>query len=265
MAVVAIASMTAAHGLRQPVTWLTLAAGVALLLLAGSFGLFTFYDADRYRLLASAGVAVHVIIGVFLAVTVSVRSIRDELTSHTAATLFAKPVSRTAFVVGKCLGGAVVPLTVGGLLILSHCILLAVVATYGFDVLAPPDQYQRLEAIATEDRVAMGSILANHGLAALHSITMTSVACALAIWLPPIPALLASFAVFVGGHLLTGINTAGAIAIPALPLLRADELLQDPTMRVDPAYFVLCACYTGLYVAGCLVIATSWFKRQDIA
>ena len=104
MVIPALARMTFSHAIRQPVWWLTIAIGIVLMGLSWVFGMFNFEDADRLRLLVTSGVAVVALSGVFLGVMLCSQAIYDELASRTALTLFAKPVSRADFLLGRVFG-----------------------------------------------------------------------------------------------------------------------------------------------------------------
>ena len=104
MALLALMRMTVADFARQPVTWLMTFVSLLLVGLSYLFGHFNFETQDRMRMLATSGVAVAVINGLFLTVIGASQSVHNELSSRTALTLFAKPLSRGSFLVGKSLG-----------------------------------------------------------------------------------------------------------------------------------------------------------------
>ena len=239
MSSITIALLTLRHGVRQPVTWLAIAAGAVLLLLSAVFGLFTFYDADRIRLLGVAGIAVHVLIGIFLAVSLTASAIRDELTSHSAATLFANQLDEGVTSLANGLAAAIA-LFAGLVLTLAHLGLLGLVTNFGFDVLAPAASNAQLEAIDERDRISLGPIVSNHGLTMLHSICMAALTTLLATRLPLIPCLITGLGMFVVAHLLGSIGVPGVVVIPALDLFRADDLIQFDDTNPSVAYFALC-------------------------
>ena len=65
MSAVAVARLSFANGIRQPMTWLVIALGLVLIALSYLFGMFSFEDSSRMRLLITAGVATTVICGCF--------------------------------------------------------------------------------------------------------------------------------------------------------------------------------------------------------
>jgi len=134
---VAVARLTCAHNLRQPLTWLVTAVGAVLIGLSYFFGMFTWEDADRIRLLATAGVAATTINGLFLGVLLASRAIHDELASRTALTLFAKPMSRSAFLLGKIVGVGVSVATSMAVIAAVHVGFLCWARSQGFG----PDAY----------------------------------------------------------------------------------------------------------------------------
>lgn len=121
MAVGALARLTFMNSVRQPVTWLVVAIGGVLVLLSLVFGVFTFADEDRLRLLATAGVAVSALAGVFLAIVLASQTVHDELASRTAAMLFVKPVERWSFLVGKAIGVWTTVVLVISVIAALHC------------------------------------------------------------------------------------------------------------------------------------------------
>lgn len=267
MATFAIARLSIANGLRQPVTWLTTVVALGLLLLCAMFGMFNFASQDRMHLLMTAGLAVNVLTGLFLGVVVASEAVHDELASRTAVTLFAKPTSRASFLVGKTLGVWTVTLVVGTLLALAHCGVIAVIDRYGFDFYVDhhghgPDR----DHGSTVDWLPWGRLLAGHALALANTAVMTSLAAALALRLPLIGNVCCCFAVFVGAHVLagTGHATSAAFVIPALALYNVDDALRFRDAAITPGYFLLCLSYALFYACAALAAGLALFERQDI-
>lgn len=268
MATLAIARLTVANGLRQPLTWLATALGLVLLGLSVLFGMFTFIDEDRMRLLLTAGVAVVVLNGLFLGVVGASGAVHDELASRTALTLFAKPMGRGGFLFGKALGAWSVAATSCAVLIAAHLALVALVNTYGFEPGAGHHHHDGHHHHVHFEPVWVpwGRLAGAHALALAGTAAMTCLAAALALRLGLVANILVCFAVFVGSHLLTGIGLGvhAAGLVPALALFNIDEALQFPDLRPSLGYFLLCLCYAALYSAGFLLAGLALFKRQDI-
>ena len=265
MALIPLLRLSLAQGLRAPATWLTVAVGAAMLALAVLFGQFHFVSADRVRLLLTAGVAAAALCGVFLGVTLAGSGVQAELSSRTAAALFAKPVGRGAFLASKALGAwlatgaALLPL------LLLHLGAVAVVNTWGFDL--KERQFQTgadgFQPLWTD--VPWGTLIAAHALAWVQAGVLSALAAGLASRLNQIATILVAFAVFVASHVLAGLGQHGALLLPALGLANLDEALQFPAAAaLGPAYFGLCVLHSLLYAAASLFLALGFFSHQDI-
>ena len=257
MALLALTRMTVADSVRQPVTWLMTGISLLLLLVSYSFGMFNFEAEDRLRMLATAGVAVALINGLFLAVVGVSQSVHDELASRTALTLFAKPLGRGTFLVGKVLGVWLTVVAAGLVLAGVHCGLLWLGARTGFEETlesAGPDALQ----------VPWKQVVAAHLLVLLHGALMASVACVLALRLALVANILVCFALFVVGHLLAGIKLMGAVVIPALALFNVDDAIQLVGQPLSWGYVASAALYTILFSTGSLLLGLAMFQRQDI-
>jgi ABC-type transport system involved in multi-copper enzyme maturation permease subunit len=260
MALAALTRMTVADSLRQPVTWLMTGLSLVLLGVSYLFGQFNFETQDRLRMLATAGVAVGVINGLFLAVVGASQSVHDELTSRTALTLFAKPLGRGTFLVGKALGIWLTLAAANLLIAACHLGILGLAFHTGFAD-DPHNHYQR-EAAGLW--VPWAAVISAHGLALAHSAVMACLATVLALRLSLVANILVCFAMFVLGHLLAGMGFMGAGVIPALALFNLDDCIQLPGHPVSGPYLLLTVLYMALYCAGCLLIGLALFKRQDI-
>jgi len=192
MAILALARMTFHDGLRQPLTWLATGLGVALIALSYCFGMFNFETQDRVRMLCTAGVAVSVLTGLFLAVISASTVIHDELASRTALTLFAKPVSRGSYLVGKALGIWLVVALVILILAAAHGVALFGALWTQFE--DRPDGRSR--DFGGDLWVPWGRIAAAYLLSLMHSAMLTCVATVLALRLPLIANILVCFCTF---------------------------------------------------------------------
>ncbi len=261
MAVLALARMTVADGLRQPLTWLATGIAVALVVLSYVFGMFNFESQDRVRMLCTAGVAVGVLNGLFLAVVGASTAIHEELASRTALTLFAKPMPRGAFLLGKALGIWLVVALSLAVVVAAHLGALGMALYTGFEDLEHAHDHG---SYGIDLVVPWKAIAAAHLLGLAHSAILTCLAAVLALRLPLIANILACFALFVLGHLLPGLDVMGALAVPALAVFNIDDALQLPGQRLSWTYCGVSCLYALLYCAGCLLIGLAVFKRQDI-
>ena len=258
MATAALARMTFANALRQPMTWLVVGLGLVMVLLSMMFGVFNFLDTDRLRLLCTAGVAVAALHSLFLAVVGASQAVHDELSSRTALTLFAKPMSRHSFIIGKALG--IWMNTVVAILVImgGHYLALWIALENG------PDLTDEMNQALSVAWVPWGRIAAGHVLVMAASLVMTALATVLALRFTLVINVLICFAVFVLAHLLGGLGQHGAVLVPALQIFNIDDSLQFRDQGLPWAYFALCLVYALLYSSGILSIGLAWFRRQDI-
>ncbi len=261
MAVAALTRMTFADSIRQPVTWLMTGISLSLLAVSYAFGLFNFEAMDRLRMLATAGVAVAVINGLFLAVVLATQSVHEELVSRTALTLFAKPLGRGEFLVGKALGVWLTVAVSGVVIAAGHALVLLYALHTGFEDghddghnhgMFDPDMHAPWAAIASA-----------HGLALGHSAVLACIGAVLALRIGLVANILVCFAIFVGGHLLAGAGTMGGLVIPGLALFNIDDCIQLE-LPISGPYLAMTALYTAWFCAGWLFIGLAVFKRQDI-
>lgn len=112
-----IAGATALEGLQQPVALLLALAAAVSTALQPLVSLYTF--GEEGRLARDSGLALQLVLGLFVVAFTAGSTLHDELRRGTAAAVLAKPVGRGAFLVGKWLG------TVGVLAVFSATTLLA--------------------------------------------------------------------------------------------------------------------------------------------
>ena len=258
MSLTALTRMTVADALRQPVTWMMTGLSIILLGLSYMFGMFNFETEDRLRMLATTGASVAILNGLFLGVLGVSQGIHDELASRTALTLFAKPLSRGAFLGGKILGSLITVAASATVILGAHLILLWMAGRTSFEgsLLNPrPD-----EIIA----VPWASVIAAHGLALCHSGVLASAAAILALRLPLAANILGCFALFIAGHLLSASGILGGVVIPGLAVFNIDDSIQLTGTAPSPAYLLGAVLYSALFGTGCWLIGLALFQRQDI-
>jgi len=252
--------MTFSDTVRQPVTWLMTAVSVVLIGLSYAFGLFNFLAQDRLHMLATSGVAIGTINGLFLAVVLASQTVHDELSSRTALTLFAKPVSRGGFLVGKTLGVWATVSVSSVILALVHLGALAWAMHTGFGDGIDDDAHA-----ASDDMLHLPwkAIVAAHALGLGHSAVLASIAAVLALRLGLVANIVTSFGIFLAGNLLPACGTMGVLAIPALSVFNIDDCIQL-SLPVSGGYLAMTALYTACICAGWLSIGLAVFERQDI-
>jgi ABC-type transport system involved in multi-copper enzyme maturation permease subunit len=265
VATLAVARLTFANALRQPLTWMVLLIGLGLLGLSYVFGMFSFSDENRMRLLSSSGLAAIVICGTYLGVVGVATAVHDELSSRTALTLFAKPMSRGAFLVGKALGLWATVLVVDALLLGALLGVVSLANQAGFDLLEMDVRGHAAHHYAPDlewvpyERLIQGALLAAAG-----QFTLVCLGAALALRLPLVANALVCFAVFVLANLLGQLGAASTLVLPALHLFTIDDAIHFQDIEVTPAYFTICLLSAGLYGAACLLVGLAGFARQDI-
>jgi ABC-type transport system involved in multi-copper enzyme maturation permease subunit len=261
MSILALTRLTLSDTIRQPVTWLTVIVSMALLGVTFLFGQFNFETQDRLRMVATAGVAVALLNGLFLAIMGASQSVHDELSSRTALTLFAKPLSRSSFLLGKVCGIWLTIAAAGGVIALTHGLILWAAIYTGFEL-----DLSRRDFVGHDDLwVPWHEVMWAHVLAFLHSAVMTCVAAVLALRLPLVANILVCLAVFVLSHVVAGVGVAGTVILPSLHVYQVDDSIQLPGHPLSLEYIGLSVLYTVLYCAGCLFIGLALFKKQDIA
>ena len=97
-----IAGATALEGLQQPVALLLAITAATLTALGPLVTLFTF--GEEGRLARDSGLALQLVLGLFVVAFTAGATVHDELRRGTAAAVLAKPVGRGTFLVGKWLG-----------------------------------------------------------------------------------------------------------------------------------------------------------------
>jgi len=261
VALLALTRMTVADGLRQPLTWLSTGLALGLVALSYLFGMFNFETQDRVRMLTTAGVSIAILNGLFLAVVGASTAIHDELASRTALTLFAKPLSRGHYLLGKVFGIWLVVVVATLLVVAAHGIALTIALWTQWEDVA----HGHSHSFGSDLWMPWGRLAAAHALGLAHSAVLTCIAAVLALRLPLIANILACFALFVLGHLLPGLGVLGGVVVPALATFNVDDSLQLIGQRLDWTYGVAAFIYASLSCGGWLLLGHALFSRQDIS
>ena len=261
MSTLAVARLSFANGIRQPMTWLVIILGVVLVGLSYLFGMFSFEDSSRMRLLITAGVATTVLCGCFLASVTIAQAVNDELTSRTALTLFAKPLPRHSFLLGKVLG----ILGLLGLCVLIialwHLAVMWFAQQQGFDLEERMRSYHSAEDVGYMPWLGT---LAAHCLGAFGNMALCCLATVLSLRFGFGITLLCTFGAFILAHIA---GSAGWISIgilPALSLFNVDDALHFSDVDITPFYFILSFIHAALYGGAYLIIGISVLQHQDI-
>ncbi|MFW5859281.1 MAG: ABC transporter permease [Planctomycetota bacterium] len=260
MAWTAVVTLTYADSVRQPTLWLATAVGLGFLVLTTVFGMFNFFEQDRFRLFCTAGVAITMLNGVFLAPVLGASAVSEELSDRTALTLFAKPLGRGAYLVGKTLGVWAATVSSSAVLAGAHLGLLAWLQRHGF-----PGDHHHSDDPAAWAWVPYTRLILAHFLGTLTALSLATLGIVLALRLRAAGAITACFAAFVGANVLAGIGLPTTVILPALAIFQIDDALQFRRFPIEPDYFGLCVVHSLLYSSGCLLLGLSLFKRQDLA
>jgi len=102
MKILAITRNTFREGVRQPVLYVLVGLGSALLLASSFFTLFSF--GEEAKLIKDMGLATITLLGLIVALFTSSSVVADEIDKKTVLTVLCKPVTRAQFVLGKFLG-----------------------------------------------------------------------------------------------------------------------------------------------------------------
>jgi hypothetical protein len=257
-AALALARLTAVDLLRQPATWLAVGAAAALIGMSLLFGMFTFVPEDRMRMLCSAGLAVQAMLGIYVGVVGATVAVHRELAERTALTLLAKPLSRGSFLLGKALGVLAAVAACAAAIAVLHASAVWGGGAAGFE-------FDRSHIHGTVEPVAVpwGALAGGHLLAFAQAACLSCLAVVLALRLGLAGNIIACFAVWVVCHLLPHLGLHGALVLPALDLLAADDGAQ--VAGGLPAGAVLWGLlHAALWCGGALLLGLALFERQDI-
>jgi hypothetical protein len=259
-ATLALARLTTIDLLRQPATWLAMVIAIALIALSLLFGMFSFAEADRMRMLCSSGIAVHALVGLFVGVVGATVAVHRELADRTALTLLAKPIGRGSFLIGKAVGVLAAVGLCGLLIALVHVAAVHLGSITGFEFDRIGHSHRNPEDIVA---IPWTSLLGGHVLAFAQAACLTCMAVVLALRLGLAGNIIACFGTWVVANLLPQIGLHGAIILPALDLLAADDVAQiEGGLPLSAVGIGL--GYAILWCGGGLALGLALFERQDI-
>ncbi len=235
-AVATVATKTARECVRQPIYLIVLGVSAGLIAVSPSFALFSLFENEK--LVKDMGMATILLAGLLLAATSASSALSDEIESRTIFQVLSKPVSRTAFVVGKFLGVAVTLVAAVYLLSLLLAVTLRVgVLDYGSEV----DSF-----IVTVEFAVLALILiiggaANYFLDRPFTTTATVVAlvgftlCALAVGLLTSDMEIQPITLGLDMHLLTGCF----LLVPAVLVLAAFAVALSTRLNITATMAIL--------------------------
>ncbi len=241
-AVATVATKTARECVRQPIYLIVVGASAALIALSPSFALFSLFENEK--LVKDMGMATILLAGLFLAATSASSALSDEIESRTVFQVLSKPVSRTAFVVGKFLGVAAT--LVAAVYLLS--LLLAVTLRVGvLDHGSRVDSFTVAVELGVLALILMIGGAANYFLDRPFTTTATVVAlggftvCALAVGLLTSEMEVQPLTRGLDMHLLTGcfLLVPAVLILAALAVALSTRLNITATMAILSSFLIL--------------------------
>ncbi|HVW38238.1 MAG TPA: hypothetical protein VHB99_13075 [Pirellulales bacterium] len=268
--VAAIARTTAKEAFAQPLFWVELSLGAAMLLLFTVIPYNTF--GEDIKMHKDSGLTLIMLLSIGLAVWTASVSIADELEGRTALTLLSKPIGRRQFVFGKFLG-VLVPAFVMFVL-LSTLYLETVDYKLSYDARETANSAPTNEQLKFEILMSLPPLI----LAFLETTVLASIAIAISTRWPMLPNLMTCFAIYVLGHLtplivqssigqfklVTFVGRLLATLLPMLDAFKSDAAIAAD--RVIPLQYLGAAtAYTLLYGTIAMLLALLLFEDRDLA
>ena len=269
--VAAIARTTAKEAFAQPLFWVELSLGAAMLLLFTVIPYNTF--GEDIKMHKDSGLTLIMLLSIGLAVWTASVSIADELEGRTALTLLSKPIGRRQFVFGKFLG-VLVPAFVMFVL-LSTLYLETVDYKLSYDARETANSAPTNEQLKFEILMSLPPLI----LAFLETTVLASISIAISTRLPMLPNLMICFAIYVLGHLtplivqssiakdfklVTFVGRLLATVLPMLDAFKSDAAIAAD--RVIPLQYLGAAtAYTLLYGTIAMLLALLLFEDRDLA
>ncbi len=268
--IAAIAWTTGKEAILQPLFYILLFGGIALLLLSLYIPYFTFNEDTK--VVEENGLTLVMLLSIILGLWTASVSLAEEIEGRTALTVLCKPISRRDFVVGKFLGilGPVAILFI----VLGIFFLGSVSFKKSYDARETsepePNSQQCLEEV---ERVAPGLVLAF-----FETTVMVSISVAISTRLGMLPNLVICFSIYVLGHLVPMLakSAIGQMAIvtfiadllaAVLPVLDHFNIYGPISTgeNVPMAYLGLAALYCLAYSSLAMLAALLMFEDRDLA
>lgn len=268
--VAAIARTTAKEAFAQPLFWVELALGAAMLLVFIVVPYNTF--GEDIKMLKDSGLTLIMLLSIGLAVWTASVSIADELEGRTALTLLSKPIGRRQFVFGKFLGVLIPAFTMFVLLSTLFCQTVIYKVVYDARETsnpAPTREQLRMEVENTAPALV---------LAFLETAVLASISIAISTRWPMLPNLMTCFSIYVLGHLtpllvqssigkfklVTFVGRLLATVLPMLDAFKADAAIAADRV-IPPDYLNAAIVYSVLYGTIAMLLALLMFEDRDLA
>jgi ABC-type Na+ efflux pump permease subunit len=267
--VAAVARTTAKEAWSQPLFWVEMMFGSALLVLFPFLPYNTF--GEDVKVVKDAGLALIVVLAIFMSEWMASVSIADEIEGRTALTLLSKPVRRHQFILGKFLGILAPALSM--FVILGALFL----ATISYKVKHEARETSNPEPTVAHCQAEMTQIVPGLVLAFMKTVVLTAIGVAISTRLPMLPNLVICVTIYVLG-LLTPLLVQsragesklvmffGQLVAVVLPVLDHFDI-QAAVATGQPIPLVYLAwegVYCVLYSAAAMLLALLLFDGRDL-
>jgi hypothetical protein len=277
-----IARMTYREGVKQSLFYLVIAVSAALIFLAPLFTLFAF--GQEINMLREVGLATITFAGLLIGIVSAYLLLTSEIEKLTVLTTLSKPLKRSEFIIGKFLG--IVYTCTLAMAFLGIVFCLVYWLQEGRAMLQTGLQegrYLNHPELVTQDvrnfiRYELGLLVKGLYFCLLQVSIINAFAILLASQFNLLLSALGCFMFFLLGH-ITPYLTQGLInsknmlvvlfgnfinlLLPNLTNLNVSSLVAD-SYPVSWYYLLITSCYTMIYVAIILIIASMLFARREI-
>jgi ABC-type transport system involved in multi-copper enzyme maturation permease subunit len=265
-----IATATAKEAVAQPLFWLSLAIGGALLIGFVYVPYNTF--GEDVKMLKESGMTLITVLAIVVGLWTASVSVSEEIEGRTALTVLSKPVSRRQFILGKFLG------IIWPILLMFVVLGLILLVTVSFKVVYDARETSQAPPNWQLSYDAMFSTVPGLFLSFLEAIVLAAVSVAISTRLSMLPNLIICGSIYVLGHLgpLIAKSSAGeivfvsfigqliAIALPVLDHFNIQAAIAGGR-DVPLSYLGWATLYAALYSSIAMLLALLLFEDRDVA
>jgi ABC-type transport system involved in multi-copper enzyme maturation permease subunit len=267
--IAAIARTTAKEAWAQPLFWVEIMLGSALLLLFPFLPYVTF--GEDVKVVKDSGLALIVFLAIPMAVWTASVSIADEIEGRTALTLLSKPVRRHQFILGKFFG--ILAPTLSMFIILGSLFL----CTISYKVKHEARETSNPEPTVAQCEAELVQIVPGLVLAFMEAVVLTAISVAIATRLPMLPNLVICATIYVLGHLTPLLVQSkagesklvmffGQLVAVVLPVLDHFNIQAAVTtgQPIPLEYLLWAGVYCLLYTTAAMLLALVLFDGRDL-
>ena len=268
--IAAIARTTGKEAVVQPMFYILLTKGFALLTLSVFLPYFTF--GEDVKVVEENGLTLVMLISIILGLWMASVSLADEIEGRTALTVLCKPISRRDFVLGKFLG------ILGPVAILFIVLGVYFLGSVSYKVFYDARETSQPEPNSLQCLQEVVRIAPGLGLAFLETTVMVAISVALSTRLGMLPNLVICLSIYVLGHLVPMLDKSaiGQVATVAFiaDLLSAILPVLDHFNIYGPiatgesvplAYLGWALLYCAAYSSLAMLAALLMFEDRDLA